>query len=82
VCLSYAQGGAKDNPEIEGFFSRIKSKGRSLLLNAQSLAELVEIVDQRMRFHNANHLHSSSGYRSPLNFIQQITVMATLEVHI
>ncbi len=82
VRLSYALGGAKDNPEMEGFISRFKSEGHSLFLDAQSLDELAAVVDQRMRYHNAERLHSSLGYRSPLKFIQQVIVMSTPEVHI
>ncbi len=82
VRVSYALGGAKDNPEMEGFISRFKTEGHSLFLDAQSLHELAEVVDQRMQYHNAERLHSRLGYRSPLKFIQQVTVMSTPEVHI
>ena len=80
--LSYALGGAKDNPQMESFFSRFKSEGHSLFLDAQSLHELVEVVDQRMQYYNLERLHSGIGYRSPLDFIQQVTVLSTPEVHI
>lgn len=82
VRLSYALGGAKDNPEMESFISRFKSEGHSLFLDAHSLTELAEVVDQRMQYHNVERLHSSIGYRSPLDFIQQVSVMSTPEVHI
>ena len=83
VRMSYALGGAKDNPEMEGFNSRFKSEGYSLFLDAQSIAELAKIVDQRMQYYNANRLHSSIGYLSPMNFIRQIPVNTLLsEVHI
>jgi putative transposase len=83
VRMSYALGGAKDNPEMESFNSRFKSEGYSLFLDAQSIAELAEIVDQRMHYYNGDRLHSSIGYLSPLNFIGQIPVNTLLsEVHI
>jgi len=82
VRISYALGGAKDNPEMEGFISRFKSEGHSLFLDAQSLHELAVVVDQRMSYHNTERLHSSLDYRSPLKFIQQTAVMSTPEVHI
>ena len=82
VRISYALGGAKDNPEMEGFNSRFKSEGRSLFLDAQSLLELATIVDHRMQYHNEDRLHSSIGYRSPWRFIQQVTEKSTPEVHI
>jgi transposase InsO family protein len=81
--MSYALGGAKDNPEMESFNSRFKSEGYSLFLDAQSIAELAEIVDQRMQYYNADRLHSSIGYLSPLNFIGQTPANTLLsEVHI
>jgi hypothetical protein len=69
---------------MEGFISRFKTEGLSLFLDAQSLAELADVVDQRMQYHNHNteRCHSSLAYRSPLQFIQRTTVMATPEVHI
>jgi transposase InsO family protein len=83
IRVSYALGGAKDNPEMESFISRFKSEGYSLFLDAQSVAELAEMVDQRMQYYNADRLHSSIGYLSPLNFIGKIDVNTLLsEVHI
>jgi transposase InsO family protein len=74
---------AKDNPEMEGFNSRFKSEGNSLFLDTQSIAELAKIVDQRMRYCNANRLHSSIGYLSPMNFIRQTAMnSSSSEVHI
>jgi putative transposase len=81
VRLSYALGGAKDNPEMESFISRFKSEGHSLFLDAQSLPELAEVVNQRMHYHNVERLHSSIGYRSPLDFIQQSVVTSTHDMH-
>ena len=82
VRISYALGGAKDNPEMEAFFSRFKLEGRSLFLDARTLDELATVVDQRMRYHNQERLHSSIGYRAPLNFIQQMIPMSVPEGHI
>lgn len=68
--LSYALGGAKDNPEMESFFSRFKAEGRSLFLEAESVAELGEVVDQQMLYYNTKRRHSSLDYLSPLAYIQ------------
>jgi len=70
--LSCALQGAKDNPEMEAFHSRFKSEGRSLFLEAQSLAELRDMVDQRMHSYNTERRHSSIGYVSPLTYIHQV----------
>jgi putative transposase len=82
VRVSYALGGAKDNPEMEAFFSRFKAEGHSLFLDASTLDELVTVVDQRMQYHNEIRLHSSIGYRAPMKFIQQIASLSSPEVHI
>ncbi len=69
--LSYALRGAKDNPEMESFNGRFKGEGHSLFLEAQSLAELVTVVDERMRYYNTERRHSSIGYVPPLTFIKR-----------
>jgi transposase InsO family protein len=72
VRISYALRGARDNPEMEAFFSRFKTEGRSLFLNAQNWAELVAVVDERMHYHNMARRHSSIGYLSPWTYIEQL----------
>jgi putative transposase len=69
--LSYALGGAKDNPEMESFNGHFKGEGHSLFLEAQSLDELVAVVDDRMRYYNTVRRHSAIGYVSPLTYIQR-----------
>ena len=70
--LSYALRGAKDNPEMESFNSRFKEEGRSLFLDAQSMAELMAVVDNRMLYYNTERRHSSIGYLSPLTYIARL----------
>lgn len=72
VQLSYTLNGARDNPEMEAFFSRFKAENRSLLLDAQDLSELTEVVDQRMWYYDSERRHSSIGYLSPLAYIDVI----------
>jgi len=69
--LSYALRGAKDNPEMESFNGRFKSEGHSLFLEAQSLAELITVVDERMRYYNTERRHSSISYVPPLTYIKR-----------
>lgn len=71
VRLSYALGGAKDNPEMESFNGHFKGEGHSLFLEAQSLDELIAVVDDRMRYYNTVRRHSAIGYVSPLTYIQR-----------
>jgi putative transposase len=82
VRISYALGGAKDNPEMEAFFSRFKSEGHSLFLDAATSDELVSIVDRRMQYYNEERLHSRLGYQPPREFIQQAVPTFVSEVHI
>jgi putative transposase len=69
--LSYALGGAKDNPEMESFNGHFKGEGHSLFLEAQSLDELITVVDDRMHYYNTVRRHSTIGYVSPLTYIQR-----------
>ena len=70
--LSYAMRGAKDNPEMESFNSHFKGEGESLFLEAETMTQLRQVVDQRMAYYNGERRHSSIGYQAPLAFIQQI----------
>jgi len=81
VRLSYALGGAKDNPEMESFIGRFKEEGQSLFLDAQSLAELTAVVDRRMRYYNTKRRHSSIGYQSPVAYIKRVRSGLAKEVH-
>lgn len=68
--VSYALGGAKDNPEMESFNGHFKEEGRSLFLEAQTLRELISVVDKRMCYYNHERRHSSLNQVPPLAFIQ------------
>jgi transposase InsO family protein len=71
VQLSYALGGAKDNPEMESFHGRFKTEGESLFLEAQTLAEVKSVVEERMEYYNAERRHSSLNQLSPLAFVER-----------
>jgi putative transposase len=69
--LSYALDGAKDNTEVESFFSRFKSENRSLLLDAPALPALKRVVKERMEYYNRVRRHSSLGNVPPLVYLQR-----------
>ena len=69
--LSYALSGAKDNPHMESFFSRLKDEGRSEILDARTIVELEAVLERRIGFYNTERYHSSLGNRAPLVFIRQ-----------
>lgn len=73
VRLSYALNGCRDNPEMESFHSRFKTENRSLLLDAQSLADLARVVNQRMAYYNGRRRHSALGNQAPLAFLASQT---------
>jgi putative transposase len=71
VVISFSENGAKDNPWIESFWSRFKSENHSLLWEAATLAELIEVVDRQMMYYNHKRRHSSLAYQSPLEYLHQ-----------
>lgn len=77
--LSYALRGAKDNPWMESFNSRFKEEGHSLFLEAQDLAELVQVIDRRMTYYNTDRRHSTLGYVAPMVFIRQQEMSRVLQ---
>jgi len=70
--LSYALRGAKDNPEMESFNGRFKTEGHSLFLEAQTIDDLIVVVDNRMCYYNTERRHSSIGYVPPLTYIERV----------
>lgn len=69
VRLSFALHGCRDNPEMESFHSRFKTENRSLLRDASTLAELVQIVRWRIGYYNARRRHSALHNRAPLTYL-------------
>lgn len=70
--ISYALNGARDNPHMESFIGHFKDEGRSLFLEAETINELRQVVDQRMVYYNGERRHSSIGYQSPLAYIRRV----------
>jgi len=69
--LSYALGGARDNPEMESFNGRFKTEAESLFSEAQTLTELRAVVGMRIQYYNGERRHSSLNQVSPLTFIER-----------
>jgi putative transposase len=72
VRLSYTLNGAKDNPEMEAFIGRFKTENRSLLLDAQTVDGLHDVVAERMYYYNTLRRHSSLDYQPPLVYLRQV----------
>ena len=70
--ISFAQRGAKDNTVMESFNSHFKGEFQSLFLDASSLKELRNIIEERMRYYNEERLHSTLDHKSPVDYIKTI----------
>jgi len=71
VRISYSERGARDNPWIESFWGRLKVENRSLIHEAQDLAELTEIVDDRLKYYNQDRRHTALGNRTPMTALEE-----------
>ena len=64
--------GAKDNPWIESFWGRFKTENNSLIMHAESLAELQDVTQQQMTYYNQDRRHSALDYRTPQQVVQAV----------
>jgi putative transposase len=72
VQVSYAIRGARDNPEMESFFSRFKAENHSLFVEAGSLPDLRLVLSQRVRYYNVQRRHSSLGNLAPMTYTKRL----------
>lgn len=72
VQLSYTLNGARDNPALESFIGRFKTENRSLLLDAEGISDLRDVVSTQMHYYNAERRHSSIDYLAPLTYIEHV----------
>jgi len=70
--VSYALHGARDNTEMESFFSRFKTENRSLFHDANDLETLRRVVAERMDYYNRERRHSSLGNKAPLDYVESM----------
>lgn len=64
--------GAKDNPWIESFWGRFKTENHSLMMQADSLEELVCVTEAQMTYYNQDRRHSALNYQTPQEVVQAI----------
>jgi transposase InsO family protein len=74
--------GAKDNPWIESLWGRTKTEVGSRIAEASSLPELRDILDERFRYYNQERRHSSIGYLSPCEHLNNVLCTCELEPRI
>jgi len=56
---------------MESFFSRFKEENRSLFFGADTFSALSEVVRERIEYYNYLRLHSSIGYKTPMEVLEQ-----------
>ena len=69
--VSYTEHGARDNPWIESFWGRLKTEIESVIREAETPAELTEVVAERMTYYNQQRRHSALGQVAPWTFLSQ-----------
>jgi len=55
---------------VESVWSRFKRENESLLIEAESLDRLREVIDEQFRYYNQNRRHSGLDYQSPIDQLQ------------
>ncbi len=70
--ISFAMNGAKDNPWIESFWGRFKTENHSLMMHADSLAELICVTEKQMTYYNQDRRHSALNYQTPQEVVQAV----------
>jgi len=70
--VSYSERGAKDNPWIESLWGRMKTEIGSRIVEAQTLPELVGVIDERFRYYNHRRRHSQIGNQPPVPYLANL----------
>ena len=73
VRVSYALRGARGNLEMESFISRLNTENRSLLPDAQMLANQKLVAKERMGCDNGKRRHSTIGPQAPAAYIATLS---------
>lgn len=70
---SYSRVGTPgDNPGMESFFGRLKSENKNVFASAKNIQELIEFVEEAVRYYNYERIHSKTNGRSPINNLPTI----------
>lgn len=68
--MSFSENGARENPWIESFWGRMKTRCHSRLVESTSMNELEEVIEEEMTYYNAERRHSSLGNVSPIQHLE------------
>jgi transposase InsO family protein len=75
--VSYSERGAKDNPWIESqrrnfCEGRMKTEESSRIVEAQTLQDLEDVIDERFRYYNRRRRHTQIGDQPPMNYLANL----------
>ena len=70
--MSYAQRVARDNSWIESFWGRFKTENASVFWEAETLDEVIAIVDSQVVYYNRERRHSALLYQPPEEFLGRL----------
>jgi transposase InsO family protein len=73
VRISYSENGANDNPWIESVWGRLKTELKSRIIEAPSLKELKEVIDEHFEYYNDERRHSSIGNMPPKKHLNTLS---------
>ncbi len=67
---------------MESFFGRFKTENESLFCEARNIWELRRIVEQQVEYHNCRRSHSTLGYQTPMEVLneKEILPMPTVDL--
>lgn len=68
--VSYSENGARHNPWVESLWSRLKHEAESLISEAQTLDDLVAVLDRHFVYYNRRRRHSTLGNLPPVGYLQ------------
>lgn len=72
VRVSYSLNGAKNNSWIESFWSRLKVENSTLFWEAETLEDLIEVVNDRLMYYNERRRHSQLQYEPPIVALEKL----------
>ena len=70
--VSYSERGAKDNPQIESLWGRLKTEIGSRIVEASSLTELRTILAERFDYYNRRRRHSALNNQKPRPYLLRL----------
>lgn len=78
--LSYSTPGTPtENPGQESFFGRFKDENQDEIDEITNFKELDKFISKRINYYNRKRIHTSTGYKTPLNFTKSFINLSLTE---